>query len=265
MRGERLNRLVVIPLDPTMALKLTRHFLFLVLLIVPLSTWADSNLDYQNRGDRFEGIRPKPVSGYDIELISVLVDYQEPTTQLPDQLRVAFHLQGQTAVHLTIREQDYRLFYWLDKIKPTKQWQANSINEFTWPTGAVLRQLDQRLNIYELGALIRLKKETPGSVEDVAPAILYHTKPPEKIGGYLFTMKTNGDARISCKVLRDGTADPLMSQSFRRIPGGRPFTVRWDAGGAQEAHHTLVCTGYFLDTNNRLDQTVRFLHKPMAR
>ena len=83
-----------------MALKLTRHFLFLVLLIVPLSTWADSNLDYQNRGDRFEGIRPKPVSGYDIELISVLVDYQEPTTQLPDQLRIAFHLQSQTAVQL---------------------------------------------------------------------------------------------------------------------------------------------------------------------
>jgi hypothetical protein len=248
-----------------MALKLTRNFLFLVLLMLPLSLWADSNLDYQNRGDRFEGIRPKPVSGYDIELISVLVDYQEPTTQLPDQLRVAFHLQGQTAVHLTVREQDYRLFYWLDKIKPTKQWQPNSINEFTWPTGAVLRQLDQPLNIYELGALIRLKKETPGSVEDVAPAILYHTKPPEKINGYLFTMKTNGDARLICKVFRDGTADPLMNLPLTRIPGGRPFTVPWDAGGAQEAHHTLVCKGYFLDTNQPLDQTVKFLHKPTAR
>jgi hypothetical protein len=252
-------------MDAIMALKLVRNFLFLVLLMMPLSLWADSNLDYQNRGDRFEGIRPKPVSGYDIELISVLVDYQEPAAQLPDQLRVAFHLQSQPAVHLTVREQDYRLFYWLDKIKPTKPWQANSLNEFTWPTGAVLRQLDQRLNIYELGVLIRLKKETPGSVEDVAPAILYHTRPPEKIGGYLFTMKTNGDARLSCKIFRDGTADPLMSQSFRRIPGGRPFTVRWDAGGAQEAHHALVCDGYFLDTNQHLSQTVRFFHRPTMR
>lgn len=248
-----------------MARTLTRNFVTLVLLILPLSLWADSNLDYQNRGDRFEGIRSKPVSGYDIELISVLVDYQEPATQLPDQLRVAFHLQSQPAVHLTVREQDYRLFYWLDKIKPTKPWQANSLNEFTWPTSAVLRQLDQRLNIYDLGVLIRLKKETPAAEEDVAPAILYHTTPPEKIGGYLFTMKINGDARLSCKVLRDGTADPLMSQSFRRIPGGRPFTVRWDAAGTQEARHALVCTGFFLDTNKRLDQTIRFLHKPTAR
>ena len=247
----------------------TRTVITLVLLIVPLSTWADSTLDYQNRrdpfGERFEGIRPKPVSGYDIELISVLVDYQEPATQLPGRLRVAFHLQSQPAVHLTVREQDYRLFYWLDKITPTRPWQANSLNEFTWPTGTVLRQLDQRLNIYELGVLIRLKKETPAADEDVAPAILYHTEPPEKIVGYLFTMKTNGDARLSCKVFRDGKTDPVMNQSFSRIPGGRPFTVRWDASMAQEARHTLACKGYFLDTNKPLDQTVQFLHKPIAK
>ena len=248
-----------------MARTLMRNFITLVLLILPLSLWADSSLDYQKRGDRSEGIRPKPVSGYNIELISVLVDYQEPTTQLPDQLRVAFHLQSQPAVHLTVREQDYRLFYWLDKIKPTKPWQANSLNEFTWPTGAVLRHLDQPFNIYELGVLIRLKKETPAVDEDVAPAILYHTNRPEKIGGYLFTMKINGDARLSCKVLRDGTADPLMNQSFSRIPGGRPFTVRWDAAGAHEAPYKLECAGYFLDNNQHLGQTVRFFHRPTVR
>lgn len=58
-----------------MALKLTRHVLVLVLLIAPLSLWADSTLDYHH-GDRFEDIRPKPGSGYDIELISVLVDFR---------------------------------------------------------------------------------------------------------------------------------------------------------------------------------------------
>lgn len=244
---------------------LTQKLFALLLLVVPLSVSAASDLDYQNRGDRFEGVRPKPVSGYDIEVISVLVDYQEPADQLPDQLRVKFHLQGQTVVHLTVREQDYRLFYWLDRVKPAKEWQAKSINEFTWPTGTVLRQLDQRLNMYELGVLIRLRKETPASVEDIAPAILYHARPPEKIGGYLFTMKTNGDARLSCKVYREGAADPLTTQSFRRIPGGRPFTVRWDAGAAQEAQYTLVCTGYFLDTNQPVEQSVRFFHKPTAK
>lgn len=244
---------------------LARNFITLVLLIVPLSTWADSTLDYQNRGDRSEGIRPKPVSGYDIELISVLADYQEPATQLPDQLRVGFYLQSQTPVYLTVREQDYRLFYWLDKIKPTKPWQTNSINEFTWPTSAVLRQLDQKLNPYELGVLIRLGRETPATNEEIAPAILYHAHPPKKINGYLFTMKTNGDARLSCKIFRGREPTELMTQTFRRIPGGRPFTVRWETGAAQEGQYALVCDGYFLDNNQHLTQTVRFFHRPTVR
>ena len=248
-----------------MAITVHATWLLLGLLIVPLPLWADPSLDYQNRGDRFEGVKPKPVSGYDIEVISVLADYQEPAAQLPDQLRVGFYLQSQSPVHLTVREQDYRLYYWLDRVKPAKDWQTKSVNEFTWPTGAVLRQLDQKLNFYELGVLIRLKKDTPASVEDIAPAILYHAKPPEKIGGYLFTMKTNGDARLSCKVYRNGESAELMTQAFRRIPGGRPFTVRWDAGGAQEGPYSLVCKGYFLDNSQPVQQTIRFFHKSTVR
>ncbi len=248
-----------------MALKLHVKLLFLILLISSQAVWADTNLDYQNRGDRFEGVKPKPVSGYDIEVISVLADYQEPATQLPDQLRIGFYLQSQTPVHLTVREQDYRLYYWLDKVKPAKGWQAKSINEFTWPTAAVLRQLDQKLNPYELGVLIRLGRETPAENEDIAPAMLYHTQPPDKIGGYLFTMKANGDARLSCKMFRGKEPTELMTRAFRRIPGGRPFTVRWDAGGAPEGHYSLICNGYFLDTNQLLRQTVRFFHNPTAR
>jgi len=244
---------------------LTQKLFLFLLLSFPLSVWAASDLDYQNRGDRFEGIRPKPVSGYDIEVISVLVDYQEPADQLPDQLHIKFHLPGQTSVHLTVREQDFRLFYWLDRVKPAKEWQAKSANEFTWSTEAVLRQLDHKLNMYELGVLIRLQKETPARFEDIAPAILYHAMPPEKIGGYLFTMKTNGDARLSCKVSREGEAAVLMTQAFRRIPGGRPFTVRWDAGGVQEGQYSLACDGYFLDNNQPVRQTIKFFHKPTVQ
>ncbi len=241
------------------------RWLIFGVLIAPLPLWADANLEYQNRGDRHEGVKPKPVSGYDIEVISVLADYQESSNQLPDQLRVGFYLQSQIAVHLTVREQDYRLYYWLDKVTPAKGWQAKSVNEYTWPTAAVLRQLDPKLNPYEFGVLIRLGRDTPAENEEIAPAILYHRQPPEKVGGYLFTMKTNGDARLSCKVLRGKESAELMTQAFRRLPGGRPFTVRWEAAGAQEGQYTLVCSGYFLDTNQPLRQTVLFFHKPTVR
>ena len=102
-------------------------------------------------------------------------------------------------------------------------------------------------------------------MEDIAPAILYHSRLPETVHAYLFTMKTNGDTRLSCSVYREGEAAAMMTQAFRRIPGGRPFTVRWDAQGAGEAGYTLVCKGYFLDTNQPVQQTVRFFHKPAVK
>lgn len=243
----------------------TQGALALMLWSLPMVLWADPNLDYQDRGDRFEGVRPKPVSGWNMEVISVLADYQEPARRLPDHLRVGFYLPSQTPVHLTVREQDYRLYYWLDKVKPAQGWHAGSMNEYTWPTGAVLRELDQKLNPYDLGVLIRLGKDTPGVNEEIAPAILYHGQRPATISGYLFTMKANGDARLSCKVLRGKEPTELMTQAFRRIPGGRPFTVRWDAKGAQEGRYSLVCKGYFLDTNEELNQTVSFFHRSTIR
>jgi len=181
------------------------------------------------------------------------------------QLRLKFYLKSQTPVNLTVRDQDYRLFYWMDKVRPARGWQVGWRNDFERPTAPVLKQLDAKLNMYELGVLVRLGKDTPRSVEEIAPAILYHSRLPDSVDAYLFTMKTNGDTRLSCSVYREGESVAIMTQAFRRIPGGRPFTVRWDAQGAGEAGYTLVCKGYFLDTSQPVQQTVRFFHKPMAK
>jgi hypothetical protein len=70
---------------------------------------------------------------------------------------------------------------------------------------------------------------------------------------------------MSCSVYREGESAAIMTEVLRRIPGGRPFTVRWDAAGAREAGYTLVCNGYFLDTNQPVQQTVRFHHKPAVK
>ena len=245
-----------------MIYKLTFAILYVSLsVLLPTILLAQSELDYQLREGYYEGVRPKPVSGFDIELISVLADYQEQVDRLPDHLRVKFYLETQTAVHVTVREQDYRLFYWLDRVKPVKDWHAKSLNDFSWPTAVVLRRLDQKLNMYDLGVLVRLRKESPASVEEVAPAILYYSQLPAKINGYLFTMKINGDARLSCSIYREGEASGVMTNTYQRIPGGRPFSVRWEVKDAQEGTYSLVCKGFFLDSNEPIQQTVRFYHR----
>lgn len=224
--------------------------------------WALQDVDYQQRGDHFEGVRPKPVAGEDIELISALIDYDEGSSTLPERLHLKFFLKGTEPAFVTVREQDYKHYYWLDKVFPQSAWRPGFDNEFVWSTAAVLRQLDQHFPLEELGVLVRLKKEGPSEPEQVAPAILYHTKAPQAVNGYLFTLKTASDAKMSCSVYREGNDKAVVTQGFKRLLGGRPFTVQWDAQKAPEGAYNLQCAGYFFESNASVRQTVRFYHQP---
>jgi hypothetical protein len=233
-------------------------------VFLPAALLADS-LEYQNRGNRHEGVKPKPVSGYDIELISVLADYQESVPVLPNEIRLKFFLHQIAPVFLSVRELDYKYYYWMDKVQPKKSWEQGFGNEFVWQTETVLRQLDKTMKLYDLGVLARVERPEPSANELVAPVILYHKKLPKTITGYLFTLKVNGDARLSCSFYRGDSQNPLIEQNFPRKVAGRPFMVRWDAATVAEGDYKMVVKGFFLDTNEPFSQTVRFYHQPSVR
>ena len=238
---------------------------FCCVLIVTTPLGAQLDLQYQKRGDRYEGVKPKPVSGYDIELISVLADYQEPfeTEGFPKRVTLRFYLDGDDAVHFTVRELDYRAYYWLDKVQPAKPWKQGFQNEFTWPTDPVLNQLRPKLNLYEIGALVRLNNATSSTVEEVAPAVLFHTKPPDQIEGYRFTMKTGEDARLQATFIQQDTGKLIgKPQKFRRKRAGRPFTIEWDAKKAPSGSYALKITGFSLSTNQSINKEIHFFHQP---
>lgn len=246
-----------------------KQLLIMVFILLLLSVWvgsslAETPLQYQSRGNRYEGIKPKPVAGEDVELISALVDYKEKGKRMPDQLKVRFYVKKPIDIYLTVRELDYKYYYWMDKIRPSRPWRSGFVNIFKWPTSEVIQQLDD-LQVYDLGVIARLKKPEPSKVEHVTPVIFYHSRFPYTIKGYLFTFRTNGDARLSCSFYKKGEAVPLFTQIFRRQRGGRPFTVRWDSTKATEGSYKLVVSGYFLDTNDPIDQTVHFYHRPNVK
>ncbi len=230
----------------------------------PMLVWAQLDLQYQQRGDRYEGVKPKPVSGYDIELISVLVDYQEPveTERFPERLSLRFYLEGDDIVHLIVRELDYRAYYWLDKVRPATPWKSGFQNVFTWPTDPVLNQLVPKLDLYDMGALVRLGSATSSTVERVAPAVLYYAHPPATIEGYLFTMKTGEDARLMAAILQQETGQTMNVQKFRRKRAGRPFTIQWNARDALPGSYVLKITGFSLSTNQSINKEVHFFHQP---
>ncbi len=233
-------------------------------LSFPVDLSAFDTLSYQSRGNRSEGIKPKPVGGFDLELISVLADFREPVSGLPPTLHVRFFLKEPTSVHLTVREQRYKDYYWLDKVVPTSPWKTG-FNEFSWPTSDVLRQVNPDFPIDNLGVVARLKNDGPSADELVAPVILYHTRPPSAVAAYLFTMKPASDARMKFQVFTTTGDRPIWSSAVPLAAGDQPVSMRWPAGSAQAGLYRLVVSGYFIDNNQRFTQAVQFYHQPVVQ
>jgi hypothetical protein len=239
--------------------------LMLLLLVVwASSTLAEMHLQYRSRGNRFEGVRPKPVSGYDIELISARVDYKEEGNRMPERFKVKVYLEQPSQVHVTVRELDYKYYYWMDKVQPAEPWRPGFDNVFDWPTRDVIQQLGE-ISMYDLGVVARLENTDPSIVERVAPVIFYHSQVPANVQGYVFTFKTNGDARLTCEVYEEEGVKPVFTHHIHRQPGGSAFTVRWDSSQAAEGGYRLLVRGFFVEDNRRINQTVSFYHQPAVR
>lgn len=230
----------------------------LLLTALPLPGQYDPALQYQNRGNRHEGLKPKPVSGYDIELLSALIDYRETSSTWPQTLRLKFYLPTAESVFVTVRQpRPKTAYYWLDKVVPPAPWRPRAFNEFTWPTGPVLRNLGS-VTLDDLGAVVRLRQQDPGRNETIAPAALFHTKPPPAATGYRFTFKTNGTAHVTCKIYRGDIE--VYQRPQNREKAGSPFTLSWDTQGQPEGEYRLELSGYF-DDNTPLAKGVIFYHR----
>jgi hypothetical protein len=227
---------------------------------------AQDDLNYRKRTNRFEGIRERPVSGFDIELLSAQVDFSDTPAKLGERFHVRFFLRKPLDVHLTVREIDYRHFYWLDKVAPPSPWRAGFDNVFAWATADVVQRLGD-LRISDLGVVARLGRETPGAVEEVAPVVFYQSQYPSRIEGYVFRFRLREDSKVKAAIYGDAASSPVLSRDLGRQLGGRPFAVRWDVSShpVPEANYRLVLSGYVLATNDPVSQVVKFYHHPVVK
>lgn len=242
-----------------------------LLVAITCSVWASHGLavaqrqlEYQERPYAFEGIKPRPVSGFDLELLSAIIEHEGKAIEIGDRLQLRFFLDRQRPVHLVVREIDQRLYYWLDKAKPT--WSIG-YNTFNWPTNSVLRQLPG-LTASDLGVVVRLDKEEPGALETVAPASLSPTADAGiAVRGYVFAFKLREDAQLRGTIFDETKGTPVFAADLGRQRGGRPFLLRWDLtkSPAPAGPYRLVLKGYVLTTNDPVSQVVRFVHAPTEK
>ena len=245
--------------------ELARWGVMVLLAGMALCASAQEELRYQRRADRFEGIKPKPVSGFDIELLSALVDYRDKPERLGERFHIRFFLPRSEEVYIVVRELDYRHYYWLDRVKPSTGWKAGFDNVFDWPTSDVLKPLG--VQISELGVVARLKRERPSAIENVAPVMFYQSQFPTRVPGYVFHFRLREDAKIRGAIYREAGGDPIVSLDLGRQRGGRPFWVKWDATSvpAPEGVYRLVVSGYLLSSNDPVSQVVEFYHRPQIQ
>ena len=239
------------------------------LVVAMLAAWGDNapaqeDLRYQARANRWEGIRATPVAGFDIELLSARVDYLDNPESLGERFGVRFFLDKARSVDIVVRERDYRHFYLLNRVDPPSKWRPGFGNVFEWPTADVVRKLGD-LRLYHLAVVARLDKSEPSAVETVAPVILYQSQVPKVVSGYVFTFGLRDTAKLAATFYAEPALQSVDMQELGEVTGAGPFDVRWDAAGAPEGRYRLVVSGYSLSTNDKINQVVRFYHRPMVK
>ncbi len=220
----------------------------------------DPLLEYQNRGDHWEGIQPRQVSGnLDIELLSALVDYTEPKPGFP-VAKLLFYLKESAQIDLTVRELVPKRYYVLNRVREKETWQ-DGFNPYQWSTAEVLQPL--KLTMTELGVIARVNRTPNRHEESVAPVIFYHSQPPTQITGYRFVFKVGETANLNYAIYQgENNPKPLVEKPLGKKDGGQPFTIIWECASAKAGEYELVVDGYSLRDNANLHQSVKFDHQP---
>lgn len=232
----------------------------------PLGASAQKEVEYRERAYGFEGVKANPVSGFDVELLSARVDYEDSPSLVKDQLQLRFFLDRARPVNVVVRELDQKYYYWLDKVRPQIHGVSGFGNTYHWPTDEVIRKLGQ-LRPYDLGVVVRLDKDQPGAVETVAPPVFYQSKLPTEIKGYSFSFRLRDDSKVKATVYEEANGAPVIAQDLGKQRGGRPFTFKWNlaTAPAKPGFYRVVLSGYVADTNSPVSQVVRFFHAPLEK
>lgn len=224
---------------------------------------VDPRVQYQQRGNRYEGVRAEPISG-SVRLLSArIVDGAAPRSPAQDrsaawepQAVLRFYLPRAGDLSVAVRQiNPGSTYYVMDRV--VAQWTVGRDNEYTWPTEPVLRRLAD-VTPDDLGALVLLEPDAHPNDEQILPVSLFSSATPSA-KSYRFTFTTSGRARVEATITdgatRVGHREPLWEDE------GSPFVIDWSpSSSAREGWYRLILRGQFEDGAN-LDRAMHFYHR----
>ena len=234
--------------------RLIRHrliwFAFTLTLAV-LPAGADER--WQDRGDRFEGIRPENVGGGDFELLGVHVEPCPLDRQAP-RLYVSVPLREATELQVRVWEPESG--YWM--VPTRKNFQPGK--PFDWPRDAVLA----RRNVF-VDQLYVLATD-PLEVLHF-PARLTTSAPPSEVARYVFRFRSRGGVSLQTRIAREEDGRLIDVRTDRRDERyGGLLSFSWDgrdaAGSVAPAgvYHLKLDGKVYLQSDRDVNVDVRFVH-----
>lgn len=221
-----------------------RQFFWLITIMAFCGSASGESLFYQDRGDRSEGIKARPVSGFDIELLAVIPSRRGAqqtfgeleTIQfvLPEYTRPPLNIpQFDQDVHVYVRRLQLKSpYYMLDTIVPDSPWEWGSENQYSWPTREVLEPISDQIRPRDLVGFVRLGPKDPSARDVIVPLRFFENGSSTNVEQYQFWFILNGRAEVSAKIFQasDGRWQEVWNQGEpkNRSPR-RPFPVEWSS------------------------------------
>ena len=230
----------------------------LALLAVFLAThpvWGQcQTCKWSDRGDRFEGIANKEVSGGCCEILGVHYKRAGKIDASASKLNLFFWLPEAASPEIVVWQPTTNYM-----MVPKSRKYPGGLQSFSWPRQVVIEPLG--VNIDTLFTRVRDSREV------YFPVLLATSSNPEPAGSYLFILQSGVGIDARCIIERDagGRLTPIRSFPFQEEFGGI-FQIPWngldDQGkpappGTYVLHLTGEQEGETIET---LNFSVRFQH-----
>lgn len=238
--------------------------LSVILFCLSQSALAVVDIKYLARGDRYEGIKERPISGSDmIELVSAAVYSNISLTFIPKFYKLRFYLPKNYEVDdIVVRESRPRHYYWLDKVK--QEWKSNHFNEYQWSTQEVIKPLE--IEVSRLGVVVHLHSSR-SRMDVVVPATFYVKDVPKSAIKYhfIFHLSTAAKLKYSLYDSQSESDTALFSEKLGKVPSGdqQPLVIELDRDLLKfdERFYELLVSGMTLNTHSYVAQKIIFYHK----
>jgi hypothetical protein len=209
---------------------------------------------WSDRGDRFEGIASRQVSGGCCELLGVHFKRTEKVDANAPKLTLFFWLPESANPEIVVWQPSTNYM-----MVPKEKKYLKGLQRFSWPRQAVIEPLGVNIDT--------LYTRVHDSNQVYFPALLSTSEKPKAVGSYLFVLESGGAIDARCTVEREtnGKLTPIRSFRYKQDFGG-VFQVAWD--GLDDQGRPAAAGTYLLrlkgsleaETIEDLNYTVRFQH-----